>query len=47
MRLDLYNVFDNQTGYNINPFLSSSTYGEPRSYYRPRRLQVQLKYQFN
>jgi hypothetical protein len=47
VRLDLYNVFDNQTGYNINPFLSSSTYGEPRSYYRPRRLQLQLKYQFN
>jgi hypothetical protein len=47
LRLDLYNVFDNQTGYNINPFLSSSTYGEPRSYYRPRRLQLQLKYQFN
>ncbi len=47
LRLDVYNVFDNQTGYDINPFLSSSTYGEPRSYYRPRRLQLQLKYLFN
>ena len=47
LRLDLYNVFDNQTGYNIDPFLSNSTYGEPRSYYRPRRLQVKLTYQFN
>jgi hypothetical protein len=47
LRLDLYNVFDNQTGYNINPFLSSSTYGQPRNFYRPRLLEVQLKYQFN
>lgn len=47
LRLDAYNVFDNQTGYNINPYLSNSTYGEPRNYYRPRRLQVQVKYQFN
>ena len=47
LRLDIYNVFDNQTGYNINPYASDSTYGEPRSYYRPRRLQLQVKYQFN
>jgi hypothetical protein len=47
LRLDLYNVFDNQTGYNINPYLSDSTYGEPRNYYRPRRLQLKVTYQFN
>ena len=28
--LDIYNVFDNQTGYNINPFRSSALFGTPR-----------------
>ena len=46
LRADLYNVFDNQTGYNINPFLTSSTYGEPRNYYNPRRLQLMAKFMF-
>lgn len=45
-RADLFNVFDNQTGYDINPFLSSSTYGEPRSYFNPRRLQLMAKFLF-
>jgi hypothetical protein len=45
-RADLYNVFDNQTGYNINPFATSAGYGEPRSYYNPRRLQLLAKFMF-
>lgn len=45
-RADLFNVFDNQTGYDINPFLSSSTYGEPRNYFNPRRLQLMGKFIF-
>jgi hypothetical protein len=47
LRLDLYNVFDNQTGYNINRDVNTATFGEPNSFYRPRRLQVAVKYQFN
>ncbi|MEJ2401339.1 MAG: TonB-dependent receptor [Xanthomonadales bacterium] len=46
VRADLYNVFDNQTGYNINPFVTSAGYGEPRSYYNPRRLQLLAKFMF-
>lgn len=45
-RADLFNVFDNQTAYNINPFVSSSTFGDPRSYFNPRRLQLMAKFIF-
>jgi hypothetical protein len=43
---NLYNVFDRQTGYNIDPAVHSSTYGLPRSYFSPRRLQVMARLQF-
>jgi hypothetical protein len=46
LRADIFNVFDNQTGYNINPFATSAGYGDPRSYYNPRRLQLEAKFQF-
>ena len=46
LRADLYNVFDNQTGYNINPVLDSAGYGLPRNYYNPRRLQLLAKFMF-
>ena len=40
LRLDLFNVFDRQTGYNIDPYVRDATFGQPRSYYHPRRLQL-------
>ncbi|MGE0453420.1 MAG: carboxypeptidase regulatory-like domain-containing protein [Vicinamibacteria bacterium] len=43
---DLFNVFDKQTGYNIDPFSTGSTFGDPRSYFEPRRLQVAARLQF-
>jgi hypothetical protein len=43
---DLFNVFDEQTGYNIQPAFHDSTYGLPRTYYDPRRLQVAARLQF-
>ena len=46
-RADIFNVFDNQTGYNFQPSVNSAAFGEPRSYIRPRRVQLQLQYQFN
>lgn len=46
LRADLYNVFNRQTGYNINPVLDSAGYGKPRNYYNPRRLQVMAKFMF-
>ena len=46
LRADIYNVFDNQTGYNIHRDVNDSGYGQPDSYYRPRRIQLAVKYQF-
>jgi hypothetical protein len=46
LRADLYNVFDNQTGYNIDPRVNGPAFGEPRDYFNPRRLQLAVKFQF-
>jgi hypothetical protein len=43
---DLFNVFDKQTGYDYDPRAHSSVYGQPRSYYSPRRFQVAARLQF-
>ena len=40
--IDLFNVFDRQTGYNINPEVRDATFGQPRSYFDPRRIQVTI-----
>jgi carboxypeptidase family protein len=44
--LDLYNVFDKQTGYNINPVRTSSSFGVPRNWYDPRRAQLSARFTF-
>ncbi len=44
--LDVFNLFDKQTGYNIDPAAHSATFGQPRNYYAPRRLQVAARFQF-
>src|SRR5688500_19871738 len=43
---DLYNAFDNQTGYDINPNAHASGFGEPRRYYDPRRVQLSARFIF-
>lgn len=45
-RADLFNVFDNQTGYSMNPYASSDTFGKARSHYNPRRLQLSARIAF-
>ncbi|GAB3036406.1 TonB-dependent receptor [Bowmanella dokdonensis] len=45
-RADLFNVFDRQTGYNIDPYFFDDTFGTPRSYYNPRRLQLSVGVEF-
>lgn len=45
-RADVFNLFDRQTGYNINPYIDSATYGEARSHYDPRRVQLSLAMDF-
>ena len=43
---DLFNVFDNQTGYNIQPAVHSAGFGDPRSFIDPRRLQIAARVRF-
>jgi hypothetical protein len=43
---DLFNVFNTQTGYNIDPREHSATFMEPRSFYDPRRFQIAARIQF-
>ena len=43
---DLYNVFDKQTGYNPQPSVHSSVFGQPRNYYEPRRFQIAARLKF-
>jgi hypothetical protein len=43
---DLFNVFDNQTGYNIQPQVHSAGFGTPRSFYDPRRFQIAARLRF-
>jgi hypothetical protein len=45
--VDLFNVFNKQTGYNYDPAVhNTTTFGTPRSYYDPRRVQVALRVRF-
>ena len=44
--LDLYNVTNNQTGYNIQNQFHLANYGVARNFYDPRRLQMAFKLQF-
>ena len=44
VRVDLFNVFDRQTGYNINPVVRDATFGLARSYFDPRRVQVAINF---
>ncbi len=43
---DLFNVFDKQTGYNIEPQFHNSAFGTPRTYFDPRRFQLAARIQF-
>ena len=46
-RVDIFNLFDNQTGYAPEPRVNRAGFGNFREFYRPRRIQLALKYQFN
>ncbi len=47
LRADVFNVFDNQTGYAIDRDANNAGFGDPTRFYRPRRIQLAVKYQFN
>ncbi|MDP1570012.1 MAG: carboxypeptidase regulatory-like domain-containing protein [Vicinamibacterales bacterium] len=44
--LDLFNVMNNQTGYDIQPVRESSVFGQPRAYFDPRRIQIAARLLF-
>jgi hypothetical protein len=43
---DLFNLFNKQTGYNIESRFHQATYGTPRNYFDPRRVQITARFQF-
>ncbi len=45
-RVDLFNLFDRQTGYNNNPFRRDAAFGEPRDRFDPRRVQMSISVEF-
>lgn len=45
-RVDVFNVFDKQTGYNPEELYSSSALGEYRSHENPRRVQLTAAFTF-
>lgn len=46
-RVDVFNVLDNQTGYNPQEIRTvTSTFGQAQSFYDPRRFQLALKFEF-
>jgi hypothetical protein len=44
--VDCFNVFNEQTGYNIEPQAHNSAFGTPRSYFSPRRVQLAARFLF-
>ena len=43
---DVFNVLDNQTGYNPEPSLLSANFGNARNHFAPRRFQLAARLQF-
>jgi hypothetical protein len=42
----VYNLFNQQTGYNTQPNFNAAGYGKPDTFYFPRRLELMLKFNF-
>ena len=43
---EVFNIFDKQTGYNPQPAVHSGSFGEFRSFYAPRRIQLAARFYF-
>lgn len=43
---NVFNILNKQTGYNFDPVFNSATYGRPRNYFDPRRLEVTARLRF-
>jgi len=44
--LYVYNVFNSQTGYNIQTAFNAADYGQPRTFYDPARLEMTFRLHF-
>ena len=44
--LDVYNVFNKQTGYNVQSSVHSALFGQTQSFFSPRRAQFGVRMQF-
>ena len=44
--LDAFNIFDEQTGYAIQPVVSNANFGNPTEYFDPRRLRLTARLRF-
>ena len=44
--IDVFNVFNSQTGYNIEPRVHSAGFGKPQSFFDPRRAQIAFRFMF-
>ena len=44
--IDLFNVFNGQTGYNRQPSVHLATFGSARNFFDPRRVQVAFRFIF-
>ena len=42
LRVGLFNLFDRQTGYNVNPYARDATFGQARDHFDARCLQVSV-----
>jgi hypothetical protein len=46
LRADVFNLFDEQTGYNIEADERQAGFGEPRDFFDPRRFQLAVRFEF-
>jgi len=44
--VDVFNLFNSQTGYNIEPRVHAAGFGTPQSFFDPRRVQVAFRFLF-
>lgn len=45
-RVEIFNLYDRQTGYDIQDNRHSAAFGEPLSFFDPRRVQLSLRFEF-
>jgi hypothetical protein len=46
LAVDVFNIFNSQTGYNYDPRVHSAGFGTPRSFFDPRRAQIAVRFIF-